>query len=196
MRCLLNAHEYSEKGNRSKRGNWCSSVPILSQPGSGQVKLKLDTSEYSAYGHSHSEQDLYIISSILLTSNSPTTTTVFSIFRNCYHKIMDAFVAQAHELGRSVDDKGRQKMLDTLRDLQSSLETPYDTMERLARLVCLSQFNSLEKPHLIIRRAEHSTSCDQFSNQPWDLQRSISQLQSFDHCNIGRQSRRCSRPAW
>ena len=43
---------------------------------------------------------------------------------------MDAFLTQAKSLAASVDDSGRHKMLDALREIQYSLETPYDTLCR------------------------------------------------------------------
>ena len=48
---------------------------------------------------------------------------------------MQAFIAQAQALASTVDDAGRQKILDTLRDTQLSIEKPYDTLQRLSCLV-------------------------------------------------------------
>ena len=48
---------------------------------------------------------------------------------------MEAFVAQAQSLASTSDETDRKKILDTLRHVQYSLETPYDTLQRLAGLV-------------------------------------------------------------
>lgn len=54
---------------------------------------------------------------------------------------MEAFIAQAKSLASTADEAGRKKILDVLRDVQYSLETPYDTLQRLSCLVrmrCIS----------------------------------------------------------
>ena len=56
---------------------------------------------------------------------------------------MEAFTAQAQTLATTADETGRKKILDTLRDVQYSLETPYDTLQRLAGLVSIFQLASL-----------------------------------------------------
>ena len=48
---------------------------------------------------------------------------------------MEAFTAHVQTLARAADDAGRQEIMDTLRNLQYSLETPYDTLQRLSCLV-------------------------------------------------------------
>ena len=48
---------------------------------------------------------------------------------------LEAFAAQARTLASTADDTGRRKMLDLLRDLQYSLESPYDTLQRFSGLV-------------------------------------------------------------
>ena len=59
---------------------------------------------------------------------------------------MEALTAHVQALAGTADDAGRQEIMDTLRDLQYSLEAPYDTMQRLSCLVstwhnvCLTHF--------------------------------------------------------
>lgn len=48
---------------------------------------------------------------------------------------MDAIVAQIQNLAKAADEAGRKKVIDTLRDLQYAIETPYDTLQRFAGLV-------------------------------------------------------------
>jgi demethylsterigmatocystin 6-O-methyltransferase len=48
---------------------------------------------------------------------------------------MEAVLAQAKGLVNTVDDSKRTKIIDTLRDLQYSLESPYDTWQRFSGLV-------------------------------------------------------------
>ena len=48
---------------------------------------------------------------------------------------MEAFVAHAKSLASTANEADRRMMLDTLRDVQLSLETPYDTLARLSGLV-------------------------------------------------------------
>ena len=48
---------------------------------------------------------------------------------------MDALVAQVQSLAKAADATGRKKLIDTLRDLSYSIETPYDTLQRFAGLV-------------------------------------------------------------
>ena len=63
---------------------------------------------------------------------------------------MEAFIAQAQALASTVDDAGRQKILDTLRDTQYSIEKPYDTLQRLSCLVStFPQGHQLEKTCMV-----------------------------------------------
>ena len=48
---------------------------------------------------------------------------------------MEALITQTQNLAIGADETGRKKLLDTLRDLQYSLETPYDTLQRITGLV-------------------------------------------------------------
>ena len=48
---------------------------------------------------------------------------------------MKACVTRAQSLATTSDETGRKKILDTLCDVQYSLETPYDTLQRLAGFV-------------------------------------------------------------
>ena len=48
---------------------------------------------------------------------------------------MDAIIAQVHDLAASADEGGRKQLIDSLRTLQYSIETPYDTLQRFAGLV-------------------------------------------------------------
>lgn len=50
---------------------------------------------------------------------------------------MDALISQVKHEAISVDEAGRQKILDGLRDLAMSIETPEDSMQRIMFLVCL-----------------------------------------------------------
>ena len=50
---------------------------------------------------------------------------------------MEAFIAQAKNLAKAADEAGRKQILDTLRDVQYSIETPYDTLQRLSCLVSM-----------------------------------------------------------
>jgi demethylsterigmatocystin 6-O-methyltransferase len=44
---------------------------------------------------------------------------------------MDAVIAQVQALAKMVDEAGRKTLLDGLRDLSYSLETPQDTAQRV-----------------------------------------------------------------
>lgn len=48
---------------------------------------------------------------------------------------MDAFVGQAKALVKTADEAGRKQLLDTLRDLFYSLESPQDSAQRIMYLV-------------------------------------------------------------
>jgi demethylsterigmatocystin 6-O-methyltransferase len=44
---------------------------------------------------------------------------------------MDAIIAQAKSLAKTADEGARKQLLDALRDLSYSLETPQDTIQRV-----------------------------------------------------------------
>jgi demethylsterigmatocystin 6-O-methyltransferase len=44
---------------------------------------------------------------------------------------MDALIAQVQSIAKTADEAGRKKLLDSLRDLSYSLETPSDTSQRV-----------------------------------------------------------------
>ena len=48
---------------------------------------------------------------------------------------MDAFVGQAKALIKTADEAGRKHVLDALRDLSYSLESPQDSAQRIIYLV-------------------------------------------------------------
>ena len=48
---------------------------------------------------------------------------------------MDAFIAQAKALVRTVDEAGRKQMLDALRDVSYSLESAQDSANRIMYMV-------------------------------------------------------------
>lgn len=48
---------------------------------------------------------------------------------------MDAFIAQAKALVKTADEAGRKKILDTLREVSYSLESPQDSAQRIMYLV-------------------------------------------------------------
>lgn len=58
---------------------------------------------------------------------------------------MEAFIAQAKTLAGTADEAGRKKILDVLRDVQYSLETPYDTLQRLSCVVRLRYVSALDE---------------------------------------------------
>lgn len=49
---------------------------------------------------------------------------------------MERFANQVRLLAQDADDATRKKILDDLRDLAYSLETPQDTMQRISYMVC------------------------------------------------------------
>jgi demethylsterigmatocystin 6-O-methyltransferase len=49
---------------------------------------------------------------------------------------MDSIITQIKSLAQDADEASRRKILDGLRDLALSLETPQDTMQRISYLVC------------------------------------------------------------
>ena len=60
---------------------------------------------------------------------------------------MEALIAHVQALAGIADDAGRREIMDTLRNLQYSLETPYDTLQRLSCLV--STWHDLRLAHSI-----------------------------------------------
>lgn len=44
---------------------------------------------------------------------------------------MDAIISQVQALAKTADEAGRKKLMDGLRDLSYSLETPQDTAQRV-----------------------------------------------------------------
>lgn len=44
---------------------------------------------------------------------------------------MDTFISLAKTLAKDTDEAGRKKVLDTLRDLAYSIESPEDTIQRI-----------------------------------------------------------------
>ena len=50
---------------------------------------------------------------------------------------MDSIADQVKKLAATANEAGRKKLLDSLRDLSYSIETPYDTLQRFAGLVSL-----------------------------------------------------------
>lgn len=50
---------------------------------------------------------------------------------------MDALLAQIKTLTASADEAGRMKVIDGLRDLAISIESPEDTMQRIMYQVCV-----------------------------------------------------------
>lgn len=92
-----------------------------------------------------------------------------AILKSDFTEAMEAFIAQAQTLATTADENGRKKILDTLRDAQYSLETPFDTLQRLAGLhlqiagarlgVDLAVFDALSRnknPLSVVELAEQS----------------------------------------
>ena len=50
---------------------------------------------------------------------------------------MDALITQIKDLASTADEAGRKKLQDALRDVQYSLETPWDTALRLGGMVSM-----------------------------------------------------------
>jgi demethylsterigmatocystin 6-O-methyltransferase len=48
---------------------------------------------------------------------------------------MEGLIAQIQELARETDDAGRVEIQDALRNLQYSLESPYETLLRISAQV-------------------------------------------------------------
>ena len=62
---------------------------------------------------------------------------------------METFIAQAKHLASTVDEAGRKKLSDTLRELSVAIESPSDTMQRLRFAVRQSK-NQYTRQSLII----------------------------------------------
>jgi hypothetical protein len=60
---------------------------------------------------------------------------------------MEAILEQAKGLVNTVDNSSRKKIIDTLRDLQYSLESPYDTWQRFSGLVSRNLVNQM---HMVL----------------------------------------------
>ncbi len=52
---------------------------------------------------------------------------------------MDSLVVQVKALAEGADEASRKKILDTLRDLTYSIESPEDTIQRIMFYVCCTQ---------------------------------------------------------
>jgi demethylsterigmatocystin 6-O-methyltransferase len=48
---------------------------------------------------------------------------------------MDAIIAHVENLAKTADEAGRRKMIESLRNVQFSIETPNDMLRRLCGLV-------------------------------------------------------------
>jgi hypothetical protein len=48
---------------------------------------------------------------------------------------MNSILTSIKDLANNTDEQGRKTILDTLRDLQYTLEAPYDTLQRFGNLV-------------------------------------------------------------
>lgn len=60
---------------------------------------------------------------------------------------MDALISQVKNEAHSLDDVGRQKILDGLRNLALSIETPEDSLQRIMFLVRLLCNPIVLRPH-------------------------------------------------
>jgi hypothetical protein len=57
---------------------------------------------------------------------------------------MESLLTQIQNLAKSVDEEARKTLLDSLRDLQYSIETPYDTLQRFGNLVCRARMRDFK----------------------------------------------------
>jgi len=48
---------------------------------------------------------------------------------------MDTIITQVQSLAANANEAGRKQLIDSLRNLQYAIETPYDTLRRFAGLV-------------------------------------------------------------
>jgi demethylsterigmatocystin 6-O-methyltransferase len=55
---------------------------------------------------------------------------------------MDSVLSSVQTLASNADEAGRKKIIDGLRDLAISLETPWDAMQRIMYLVGLDASNT------------------------------------------------------
>ena len=55
---------------------------------------------------------------------------------------MESLITKIQQEAASATYVGRKKLLDTLRDLQYSIEAPEDTMQRVMHLVCFSDLRT------------------------------------------------------
>lgn len=53
---------------------------------------------------------------------------------------MEDVIDRVKRLAHETDERGRQQLIDGLRDLSYSIETPDDTLERILNLVRKSRF--------------------------------------------------------
>jgi demethylsterigmatocystin 6-O-methyltransferase len=51
--------------------------------------------------------------------------------------MMEYFTAEVRTMAATADDAGRRKILDSVRELQYSLETPHDTLNRVIYYVSM-----------------------------------------------------------
>lgn len=56
---------------------------------------------------------------------------------------MENLITRIQQEAASATYVGRKKLLDTLRDLQYSIEAPEDTMQRVMHLVCFPRLTNL-----------------------------------------------------
>ena len=63
---------------------------------------------------------------------------------------MDAIVAQVQALANNADEAGRLKLVDGLRDLSYSIESPRDSMHRLMYTVrpCIARGRCVAAAHI------------------------------------------------
>lgn len=62
---------------------------------------------------------------------------------------MDAIITQVQNLASTANEAGRKEVIDALRNLQYSIETPHDTLNRFAGLVNYFFFISYTQANLI-----------------------------------------------
>lgn len=72
---------------------------------------------------------------------------------------MESLIAKIQQEAASASYAGRKKLLDTLRDLQYSIETPEDAMQRVIHMVC---FPSLRHYPELLHLQSTSTSLVDF----------------------------------
>jgi len=62
---------------------------------------------------------------------------------------MDTIITQVQNLAVGANEAGRKQLIDSLRNLQYAIETPYDTLQRFAGLV--GEPKTLRRRHAKIR---------------------------------------------